>query len=143
MPAPEQWQEQEAQGPEPIQVPAGPHRTRPLAERSEPDPGPRIPGRRAEADAEDGAVADAATEEPGGEWLPDDMPREEALYDVFRQYVREMGGFPNSRQFGRFLLENFNVRGPGGGTLPQSELTAWLDEFQPRYTGDLDVDAPA
>ncbi|MYR30475.1 MULTISPECIES: DUF2637 domain-containing protein [unclassified Streptomyces] len=156
--APEQWQEQaqeqgpqeaqeqgpqEAQGPEPIQVPAGPHRTRPLAGRSEPDPGPRIPGRRAEADAEDGAVADAATEEPDGDWLPDDMPREEALYDVFRQYVREMGGFPNSRQFGRFLLENFNVRGPGGGPLPQSELTAWLDEFQPRYTGELDVDAPA
>ncbi|EDY45489.1 membrane protein [Streptomyces sp. SPB074] len=152
-PAPQQWQEREAQGPEPIQVPAGPHRTRPLAERSEPDPGPRIPGRRAEADAEEGAVAaspvahgavaDTVAEEPDGDWLPDDMPREEALYDVFRQYVREMGGFPNSRQFGRFLLENFNVRGPGGGPLPQSELTAWLDEFQPRYTGELDVDAPA
>ncbi|WP_432159906.1 DUF2637 domain-containing protein [Streptomyces sp. NRRL F-5630] len=138
----------EEEGTEPIQVPAGPHRTRPLAERSgaEAAPGSRVPGRHqdspaAEAPAEEAAPGDA----PSGkdDWLPDDISREEAYYGVFRQYVREMGGFPNPRQFGKYLLENYNVTAPGGGPLPERELAAWLAEFEPRHTGELDADAPA
>ncbi|WP_431035803.1 DUF2637 domain-containing protein [Streptomyces sp. P6-2-1] len=152
---PQHWYEGEQgqQGQEPIQVPNGPHRTRPLAERADTgEPGPHIPGPRQESPADDAGAADARGDEAtAGEaapaekddWLPDDISREEAFYGVFRQYVREMGGFPNPRQFGKYLLENYNVRTPEGGPLPEQELTAWLAEFEPRHTGELDADAPA
>ncbi|MEU6443957.1 DUF2637 domain-containing protein [Streptomyces sp. NPDC047046] len=130
---------------EPIQVPNGPYRTRPLAEERpepvEPVPGPRIPGQRQDSPAEETPAEDAAADKD--DWLPDDISREDAFYGVFRQYVREMGGFPNPRQFGKYLLENYNVSAPEGGPLPERELTAWLDEFEPRHTGELDADAPA
>ncbi|WFB08071.1 DUF2637 domain-containing protein [Streptomyces sp. LX-29] len=60
--------------------------------------------------------------------LPEDMPRDEALYGAFRQYCRQNGKFPSAFQFGQLLRDGYGLTG-----LDNEELKAHVEEFKGRY----------
>ncbi|MGA4840341.1 DUF2637 domain-containing protein [Streptomyces sp. G45] len=137
----------EPQGPE-FPVPAGPGRTRPLA-NGHLVPGPREEQAPAQVPAQVPTPAPepepvpeplpepAAAEGPG---LPDDMTREEAYFNAFRKYVSEMGDYPNARQFSLYLMDLYGVTGQAGGPLTESTLRPYLRGFRDRYQQDLDAE---
>ncbi|GGR73938.1 membrane protein [Streptomyces aureoverticillatus] len=146
-PYPEHGHEAPAETPEAaddgsgFRVPAGPGRTRPLAN------GHLIPGPREEQTP---APAPAPEQEPEplpepaaaeGSGLPDDMTREEAYFTAFRKYVSEMGDYPNARQFSLYLMDLYGVTGQSGGPLTESTLRPYLRGFRDRYQRSLDEDA--
>ncbi|WP_030565204.1 DUF2637 domain-containing protein [Streptomyces aureocirculatus] len=120
-----------------FRVPAGPGRTRPLANP------PLIPGPREEqAPAPESApepLPEPAAAEGAG--LPDDMTREEAYFNAFRKYVSELGDYPNARQFSLYLMDLYGVTGQSGGPLTESTLRPYLRDFRDRYQRSLDEDA--
>ncbi|MFH8989258.1 DUF2637 domain-containing protein [Streptomyces sp. NPDC017940] len=120
-----------------FRVPAGPGRTRPLANP------PLIPGPREEqAPAPESApepLPEPAAAESAG--LPDDMTREEAYFNAFRKYVGELGDYPNARQFSLYLMDLYGVTGQSGGPLTESTLRPYLRDFRDRYQRSLDEDA--
>ncbi|MCZ4122154.1 DUF2637 domain-containing protein [Streptomyces sp. H39-S7] len=67
-----------------------------------------------------------------------DVPREEQYYGAFRRYVVEVNEFPNPRQFGRYLLENYGVTGRSGGPLSEGTLRRYLTEFESQYRTEWD-----
>ncbi|MCM2426910.1 DUF2637 domain-containing protein [Streptomyces sp. RKAG337] len=67
-----------------------------------------------------------------------DVPREEQYYGAFRRYVVEVNEFPNPRQFGRYLLENYGVTGRTGGPLSEGTLRRYLTEFESQYRTEWD-----
>ena len=64
--------------------------------------------------------------------LPDDIPRDEAYFTAFRAYVAEKNGFPDSRQFGRYLLDFYGVTGRDGGPLSEGYLRGFVRDFRLR-----------
>ncbi|MFD9864464.1 DUF2637 domain-containing protein [Streptomyces alboflavus] len=126
-----------------FRVPAGPGRTRPLANAH------LIPGPREEqAPAPAGEQAREPEPEPlpepaaaEGSGLPDDMTRDEAYFNAFRKYVSEMGDYPNARQFSLYLMDLYGVTGQSGGPLTESTLRPYLRDFRDRYQRSLDEDA--
>ncbi|MVO83921.1 DUF2637 domain-containing protein [Streptomyces sp. p1417] len=124
-----------------FRVPAGPGRTRPLANP------PLIPGPREEQAPPPESAPEPAPEplpEPAAAesaGLPDDMTREEAYFNAFRKYVSEMGDYPNARQFSLYLMDLYGVTGQSGGPLTESTLRPYLRGFRDRYQRSLDEDA--
>ncbi|EPH44806.1 hypothetical protein STRAU_2096 [Streptomyces aurantiacus JA 4570] len=120
-----------------FRVPAGPGRTRPLAN------GHLIPGPREEQapapEPEAEPLPEPAAAESSG--LPDDMTREEAYFTAFRKYVSEMGDYPNARQFSLYLMDLYGVTGQSGGPLTESTLRPYLRGFRDRYQRSLDENA--
>nr|WP_227025234.1 DUF2637 domain-containing protein [Streptomyces tsukubensis] len=130
-------------------VPAGPNRTRPL----------RIPSPRSEQEQIQGQGQGQEQEqgyeqadEPGYDRAldeevsdprqtgtpPGDLSREEAYFVAFRQYVSEMGEYPNARQFGLYLQDLYGMTGRSGGPLTESTLRPHLKECRVRYQQELD-----
>lgn len=69
--------------------------------------------------------------------LPDDVPRDEAYYTAYRMYVAEKNDFPDSRQFGRYLLNSYGVTGRDGGPLSDGYLRGFVREFQHRFRSEV------
>ncbi|TVL94438.1 DUF2637 domain-containing protein [Streptomyces sp. SAJ15] len=91
---------------------------------------PRVEEARGEApepEPEGIAEADAPRAAARGR-LPEDMPRDEALYGAFRQYCRQNGKFPSAFQFGQLLRDGYGLTG-----LDNEELKAHVEEFKGRY----------
>ncbi|MFD5114207.1 DUF2637 domain-containing protein [Streptomyces sp. NPDC058391] len=142
--------------PTPVMIPSGPGRSRPLGgvpgQRAEgpypgmeqapqqqyagPGPDGQLPP---EADLDD-LPADDQPEELPVPGLPDGVTREEAYLNAFRKYVSERGDFPNSRQFGLYLMDLYGVTGRTGGPLTESSLRPYLKDFRYRYQSDLDAE---
>ncbi|WP_309484542.1 DUF2637 domain-containing protein [Streptomyces himalayensis] len=130
-----------------IQIPSGPNRTRPLggaapgaATHQVAIPSPRGEQQPMETD-EDSANpdpdADAVVQGPA---LPDDVSREEAYFAAFRKYVNEHMDFPNTRQFGLYLMDLYGVTGQSGGPLTESTLRPYVRDFRTRYQQELDAE---
>jgi hypothetical protein len=163
VPGAEPQQPQQPQQPQ-VMVPAGPNRTRPLGtvgtEGEVPaealngangtpvqgEGGIALPGQRTEAPAaapEPAAEAapapepesDLATYPSGTLRLPDDVPVADAYFAAYRQYVREQGSFPNTRQLARLLEEAY-----GGNAPEQRELVAAHRELRYRYTSEAEAE---
>ncbi|MHA5053794.1 DUF2637 domain-containing protein [Streptomyces sp. SD15] len=121
----EQWyEEQQAQAYEPgpeetgsFPIPAGPGRTRQLGEGGAPEPEQQlpIPGPRDELT------------------LPDDMSREDAYYQVFRQSISGQG-LPTTREFGA------NIEASYGVSLSDRSLQRYMSRFQNRLNAELEED---
>jgi hypothetical protein len=120
----QQWYEdQQAQAYEPgpeetgsFPIPAGPGRTRQLGEGGAPEPEQLpIPGPRDELT------------------LPDDMSREDAYYQVFRQSINGQG-LPTTREFGA------NIEAAYGVALSDSTLKRYMGRFQNRLNAELQED---
>ncbi|MFE6778677.1 DUF2637 domain-containing protein [Streptomyces sp. NPDC057702] len=80
-----------------------------------------------------------ATQEIALSALPDDIPRDEAFYGAFRQFVAERGAFPDSRQFSRYLLDLYGIAGVGGGPLPAHGLRREIRELRERYRMEMET----
>ncbi|MER5970203.1 DUF2637 domain-containing protein [Streptomyces sp. NPDC002055] len=72
--------------------------------------------------------------------LPDDVPRDEAYFAAYRQYVAESGVWPDARQFGRYLLERYRVRGRSGGPLSENYLRGYTREFRDRLRMEMQTE---
>ncbi|MFH8566852.1 DUF2637 domain-containing protein [Streptomyces sp. NPDC017993] len=72
--------------------------------------------------------------------LPDDIPRDEAYFTAFRAYVAEKNGFPDSRQFGRYLLDFYGVTGRDGGPLSESYLRGFVRDFRLRLRMEMETE---
>ncbi|MGQ4516447.1 DUF2637 domain-containing protein [Streptomyces sp. DW26H14] len=68
----------------------------------------------------------------------DGLPREEQYYNGLKKYISEYNDMPNERQFGRYLLEMYDLRGRTGGPLSESTLRVPLREAQRRFQEELD-----
>ncbi|ARX85501.1 membrane protein [Streptomyces alboflavus] len=126
-----------------FRVPAGPGRTRPLA-NAHLIPGPREGQAPAPADEPAREPEPEPLPEPAaaeGSGLPDDMTRDEAYFNAFRKYVSEMGDYPNARQFSLYLMDLYGVTGQSGGPLTESTLRPYLRDFRDRYQRAMDEDA--
>jgi hypothetical protein len=129
-----------------VMVPAGPNRTRPLgnvgldgAPADGPEEPQAVPQTEPEA-APETAVADepqpeAVTYPRGGLRLPEDVPTEEAYFAAYRQYVRERGSFPNTRQLARLLEEAYTGNSP-----EERELVAALRELRYRFNSESEAE---
>ncbi|MGP4004366.1 DUF2637 domain-containing protein, partial [Streptomyces sp. 8N706] len=82
---------------------------------------------------------DGDTESPVS-GLPDDVPRDEAYFAAYRQYVAESGVWPDSRQFGRYLLDHYGVRGRSGGPLSESYLRGYTRDFRDRLRMEMQTE---
>ncbi|PVE07863.1 DUF2637 domain-containing protein [Streptomyces scopuliridis] len=129
------------EGPEPapVMIPAGPGRSRPLGGV----PSQRVEGPYAAPEPERPQYAEPAPvqdqpEELPVPALPDDLSREEAYFSAFRKYISENGDFPNSRQFGLYLVDLYGITGRTGGPLTESSLRPYLKDFRSRYQSELD-----
>ncbi|MFF4353753.1 DUF2637 domain-containing protein [Streptomyces sp. NPDC001530] len=120
----QQWyEEQQAQQYEPgpeetgsFPIPAGPGRTRQLGEGGAPEPEQLpIPAPRDELT------------------LPDDMSREDAYYQVFRQSINGQG-LPTTREFGA------NIEAAYGVSLSDRSLQRYMSRFQNRLNAELEED---
>ncbi|MEU9111897.1 DUF2637 domain-containing protein [Streptomyces sp. NPDC048483] len=126
-----------------LTVPVGPGRSRPLGNAGEPLPIPEQRGARQEAapeaEPEAGPAVEPAPEPlPPITTLPDDLPRDEAYFLAFRAYVSEKNAFPDSRQFGRYLLDFHGVTGRNGGPLSESYLRTFVRDFQVRFRMEME-----
>lgn len=159
--APVEQGREEAQDPEPdpahegsaqeFRVPSGPHRTRPLGGAEGRVPGPRTEDGMREPEAVQEPAVPAAVElsEPveGQEatedaelTLPEGVSREEMYYRAFRQFRHEVQEYPNARQLGVYLLENYGVKGRTGGPLTEKTLRPHLKPFRIRHGEELTAD---
>ncbi|MEV0847550.1 DUF2637 domain-containing protein [Streptomyces sp. NPDC049954] len=155
-----------------VRVPSGPHRTRPLGEvgaqgripgqRTEQNPAEQNPaeqpgeagqpeqlpqgygeyGENEEFPGQDEESAPAGRQ-AARTGLPEDMSREDAYYGAFRQYRKEVGEYPNARQFGLYLMEMYEVTGRSGGPLSESTLVPQLKKFRARHQEELDAEFSA
>ena len=97
-------------------IPAGPGRTRQLGEGGAPEPEQLpIPAPRDELT------------------LPDDMSRDDAYYQVFRQSINGQG-LPTTREFGA------NIEAAYGVALSDSTLKRYMGRFQNRLNAELEED---
>ncbi|WP_327688956.1 DUF2637 domain-containing protein [Streptomyces tubercidicus] len=129
-----------------LTVPVGPGRSRPLGNAGDPLP---VPDQRApapepepypepEPEPESEPQLPPAPEQlPPVSALPDDVPRDEAYYTAYRMYVAEKNDFPDSRQFGRYLLNSYGVTGRDGGPLSDGYLRGFVREFQHRFRSEV------
>ncbi|WP_432095197.1 DUF2637 domain-containing protein [Streptomyces sp. bgisy100] len=72
--------------------------------------------------------------------LPDDVPRDEAYFTAYRQYVAENEVWPDTRQFGRYLLDRYGVRGRSGGPLSENYLRGYTREFRDRLRMEMQTE---
>jgi hypothetical protein len=105
----------------------------------EPDRGPLAaeagPEQQAPPVAEPEPEAELMTYPSGTLRLPDDVPLADAYFAAYRQYVRERGTFPNTRQLARLLEETY------GGTAPEErELVAAHRELRYRFTSEAETE---
>ncbi|GAA2599089.1 DUF2637 domain-containing protein [Streptomyces tubercidicus] len=129
-----------------LTVPVGPGRSRPLGNAGEPLPVPdqRAPAPEPESYPEpdpepepEPQLPPAPEQLPPVSALPDDVPRDEAYYTAYRMYVAEKNDFPDSRQFGRYLLNSYGVTGRDGGPLSDGYLRGFVREFQHRFRSEM------
>ncbi|MFH8345813.1 DUF2637 domain-containing protein [Streptomyces sp. NPDC018045] len=122
--------------PEPRPVPEARPRPEPA---TVPEPTPPAPTPAPIPEPTPLPTPEAPAELPGSPGLPDDAPRDEAYYEAFRTYVAERNHFPDSRQFGRHLLEVYGVTGREGGPLTESCLRAFVREFRQRLREEVET----
>ncbi|QHC26602.1 DUF2637 domain-containing protein [Streptomyces sp. GS7] len=72
--------------------------------------------------------------------IPGDAPRDEKYFAAFREYVAEKNDFPDSRQFGRYLLEFYGYTGRDGGPLSERYLRGFVREFRARIRMELEAE---
>ncbi|MEU8786543.1 hypothetical protein [Streptomyces sp. NPDC048637] len=122
-----------------LTVPVGPGRSRPLGNAGDPLPVPeqRAPAPRP-APEPDPQLPPDPEQLPPASALPDDVPRDEAYYTAYRMYVAEKNDFPDSRQFGRYLLNSYGVTGRDGGPLSDGYLRGFVREFQHRFRMEME-----
>ncbi len=128
-----------APAPEPapqLTVPVGPGRSRPLGNAGEPLPVPEQRAHAPEPEPEPQLPPDTEQLSPVSA-LPDDVPRDEAYYTAYRMYVAEKNDFPDSRQFGRYLLNSYGVTGRDGGPLSDGYLRGFVREFHHRFRMEM------
>ncbi|MFF3764416.1 DUF2637 domain-containing protein [Streptomyces sp. NPDC001922] len=114
-----------------------PSREAPPREATQPrDPAP-APDHELFVDPFAGTEADADDPVAG---LPDDVPRDEAYFAAYRQYVAESGVWPDTRQFGRYLLDRYGVRGRSGGPLSENYLRGYTREFRDRLRMEMQTE---
>ena len=67
--------------------------------------------------------------------IPEGVSVEEAYFAAYRQYVREQGHFPNTRQFARYLPSLY------GGTAPEErDLVATIRDMRYRFQSEADTE---
>ncbi len=129
-----------------LTVPVGPGRKRPLGGTAGPLPVPEP--RTAPAEPEpvpepepspEPEPAEPAPDGPAATALPDDIPREEAYYGAFRQYVAEKNDFPDPRQFARYLQTVYGVTGREGGPLSENYLRTFVRDFRQRFREEMET----
>ncbi|MFI1161677.1 DUF2637 domain-containing protein [Streptomyces sioyaensis] len=130
-----------------LTVPVGPGRSRPLGSAGGPPPFPEQRGHTPEPTPEpvpeptpEPQLPPEPEELPALSALPDDVPREEAFYSAYRTYVAEKNAFPDTRQFGRFLLNSYGATGRDGGPLSESYLRGFIRDFQLRLRGEMETE---
>ncbi|WP_285830723.1 DUF2637 domain-containing protein [Streptomyces meridianus] len=64
--------------------------------------------------------------------LPDDVSQEDAYYGAFRKYAADHGAFPDSHQFGRYLLDVFGIGFQDGSPLNENHLRQHVREYRAR-----------
>ncbi|MEU5930648.1 hypothetical protein ABZ817_45540, partial [Streptomyces antimycoticus] len=69
--------------------------------------------------------------------LPHSVPREEAYYATFRQYLADHNRYPSAYQFGQRLREMYDVP-----DLSNSELIAYIEEFKKRLPVEVSLRRP-
>ncbi|KOG53467.1 membrane protein [Streptomyces griseoflavus] len=129
-----------------LTVPVGPGRKRPLGGTAGPLPVPEprsapaepVPVPEPELEPAEPAPDDLGTG-PAPTALPDDIPREEAYYGAFRQYVAEKNDFPDPRQFARYLQNMYGVTGREGGPLSENYLRSFVREFRQRFREEMET----
>ncbi|MGY5128909.1 DUF2637 domain-containing protein [Streptomyces nigrescens] len=121
-----------------LTVPVGPGRSRPLGNAGDPLPVPeqRAPAPQPAPEPEPQLPPDPEQLPPVSA-LPDDVPRDEAYYTAYRMYVAEKNDFPDSRQFGRYLLNSYGVTGRDGGPLSDGYLRGFVRDFQLRFRMEM------
>ncbi|MFF2812110.1 DUF2637 domain-containing protein [Streptomyces sp. NPDC058000] len=125
-PAPDPPSEPELPAPTPqLTVPVGPGRSRPLGTA-----GAALPD-----DVPEDGPGDLPTGSPA-----DDAPRDEKYFAAFRTYVAEKNAFPDSRQFGRYLLEFYGYQGRDGGPLSENYLRGFIREFRARFRMEVEAE---
>ncbi|MFF7335149.1 DUF2637 domain-containing protein [Streptomyces sp. NPDC008150] len=117
-------------------IPAGPGRTRQLGEggaqdrpQEAPDVFAELTGGAAPADQQVAIPSPREETQPG---LPDDMSREEAYYQVFRQSIN--GSIPTPREFGDSLQASYGI------TLGEGSLKRYVGRFSNRFQLELEED---
>ncbi|MEU7435064.1 DUF2637 domain-containing protein [Streptomyces sioyaensis] len=130
-----------------LTVPVGPGRSRPLGSAGSPPPFPEQRGHAPEPTPEpvpeptpEPQLPPDPDELPVLSALPDDVPREEAYYSAYRTYVAEKNAFPDTRQFGRFLLNSYGATGRDGGPLSESYLRGFIRDFQLRLRTEMETE---
>lgn len=130
-----------------LTVPVGPGRSRPLGSAGGPPPFPEQRGHAPEPTPEpvneptpEPQLPPGPDELPVLSTLPDDVPREEAYYSAYRTYVAEKNAFPDTRQFGRFLLNSYGATGRDGGPLSESYLRGFIRDFQLRLRTEMETE---
>ncbi|MFE4019964.1 hypothetical protein ACFXPZ_21570, partial [Streptomyces sp. NPDC059101] len=129
-PAPVENTAAEGEPPSPapeLTVPVSPGRRRPLGTA-----GAALPHEEPDADVPDPDVPDDGP--------ADDAPRDEKYFAAYRSYVAEKNDFPDSRQFGRYLLEFYGYQGRDGGPLSESYLRGFLRDFRARFRMELEAE---
>ncbi len=126
-----------------LTVPVGPGRKRPLGGTAGPLPVPEPrsapAGPEPEPEPAEPAPDDLGGLGPAPTALPDDIPREEAYYGAFRQYVAEKNDFPDPRQFARYLQNMYGVTGREGGPLSENYLRSFVREFRQRFREEMET----
>ncbi|MFE1172189.1 DUF2637 domain-containing protein [Streptomyces sp. NPDC058773] len=127
----------------PLTVPVGPGRSRPLGNAGGPLPVPEqrpyAPEPAPQPEPEPDPQLPLETEQlPPVSALPDDVPRDEAYYTAYRMYVAEKNSFPDSRQFGRYLLNSYGVTGREGGPLSDGYLRGFVRDFHHRLRAEME-----
>ncbi|MFD8546716.1 DUF2637 domain-containing protein [Streptomyces sp. NPDC059649] len=103
-----------------LTIPVGPGRSRPLGTAGAPLP---IPEQASPAPA-----------------LPEDIPSDEELYTAYRAYVAEKNGFPDSRQFGRYLLHSHGIGAQDGRSLHEDHLLGFVKDFRQRIKSEMEAE---
>ncbi|WP_240167601.1 DUF2637 domain-containing protein [Streptomyces noursei] len=135
VPAPARVEETPAEGERPhpapeSTVPVGPGRRRPLGTA-----GAALPHDEPDADFPDAGFPSAGFPDAGP---ADDVPRDEKYFAAYRSYVAEKNDFPDSRQFGRYLLESYGYQGRDGGPLSEGYLRGFLRDFRARFRMEME-----
>lgn len=71
--------------------------------------------------------------------IPDGVPREEAYYSAYRQFIAEQGARPSARQLSRALNEQLGITNSDGSLLSEPYLRSHLTEFRDRYNAEMGV----
>ncbi|MFJ9617100.1 DUF2637 domain-containing protein [Streptomyces noursei] len=130
VPAPVEETPAEGERPHPVPeltVPVGPGRRRPLGTA-----GAALPHDEPDADFPGTGFPDAGP--------ADDAPRDEKYFAAYRAYVAEKNDFPDSRQFGRYLLEFYGYQGRDGGPLSEGYLRGFLRDFRARFRMEMEAE---